>query len=825
MSSSDEPFLPRGTLDSYESWRDDFARQRLRILYVVGLICNPAFALVDFLVHPETVDTLVLMRVAMEVGLLLGLLGLRKQIIPLKPNVLLGFFVLWPSLLVAHMTVITGGFSSQYYAGLSLVFLGAAVIVPVYWRSHLFAQLITLLYYYAGNFLIENTPHYINVLVQNSFFILWTCTALIISVFLYERLQRAEFEARVAERQAHRELEATNRKLLELDRLKNEFFANISHELRTPLTLILGAFHTLAKSSGSEVHTVIHAGLRNSSRLLLLINELLELARFDSGRAKLNKQAINFTHLIRSVAANFDSSQNRRVHYRGLDEPVVIHADPRQLRNVLYNLLSNAFKFSDPENGQVWLRLATGKTVVKLEVEDNGIGISREYLNRIFDRFTQVESSLTRKYEGTGIGLALVKEVVTLHGGTIDVESEVGRGTTFVVSLPIGGAALGEIIQMAEDETEPFLAIQEPLIGALADETSEWKGSEDKPLILVADDNSDMRSYLAGILQRDYRVLLAKDGEEAFNKALDQRPELILTDAMMPHMSGYDLLLALKKEKALQNVPVVFVTARVGTDAYVETLESGADDYISKPFNEQELIARVRNLLRARRQERELLALQKKQLAQFLPEQVGELIVSGDTEQFLKGHRRDITVVFVDLRGFTAFAEIADPEDVMATLQEYQSTMGRVVMRHQGTIQQFAGDSIEIFLNDPTPLENHPEWAVRMAISMREEGVQLRKRWLNQGYNLGCGIGVATGYATLGIIGLEGRKDYSGIGTVVNLAARLCNAAEDGQILIPERVNVLLSGVICSENVGRLQLKGFHQPTSVYNVIGLKDHT
>jgi signal transduction histidine kinase len=399
MSSSAEPSVTSSIPESYEGWRDDFANQRLGILYVVGLICNPAFALVDVLVQPKAVYALIVMRIAMEAGLFVGLLGLKKQMLPIKPNLLLTFFVLWPSLLVAHMTIITGGFHSQYYTGLSLVFLGAAVIVPVYWRSHLFAQLSTLFYYYAGNFLNNSTSSYIGLVVQNSFFIVWTCTALIISVILYERLQRAEFEARVAEREAHQELETSNRKLLELDRIKSEFFANISHELRTPLTLILGAFHTLAKTCGANGEALVQAGLRNASRLLLLINQLLELARFDSGRVKLNKQAINLTQLVRSVAANFESSKHRRIHFRGLDGPIAIYADSRQLKNVLYNLLSNAFKFSDPEEGQVWLTLAVGHGVVKLEVEDNGIGIPREDLNRIFERFTQVEGSVTRKYE------------------------------------------------------------------------------------------------------------------------------------------------------------------------------------------------------------------------------------------------------------------------------------------------------------------------------------------------------------------------------------------------------------------------------------------
>ncbi len=387
----------------------------------------------------------------------------------------------------------------------------------------------------------------------------------------------------------------------------------------------------------------------------------------------------------------------------------------------------------------------------------------------------------------------------------------------------MGSAELRDVRETVEEDTIPALAANAAWDGSLFDATSdEVNKTEDRPIILVADDNADMRGYLGRILQTKYRVLLARYGIEALQKAADHIPELILTDVMMPHMSGYDLLTAVKKDKTLQDIPIVFLTARAGTEAHVETLELGADDYIAKPFNEQEVLARISNLIRGRRQEKELLALQRKQLAQFLPARLGELLLSGNADEFLRGHRRQITVVFVDLRGFTAFAEIADPEDVMAVLQEYQTNMGRIISQHQGTIQQFAGDSIEIFLNDPIPVENHPEEAVRMAIRMREEGAKLRDRWSKRGFSLGSGIGIATGYATLGIIGGEGRKDYSGIGTVVNLAARLCSAARDGQILIAERLLAAVNNVICTEEVGLIQLKGFHQPVLVYNVTGSK---
>ncbi len=812
------------TSESYAEWRDRFAGQRLWVLYLVGLIANPVFSILDILIHPEALRSLFLIRVFLEFGLLIGLLSLRQQLIRLKPPVLLAFWILWPNALVVHMTLLTGGFSSQYYNGLSLVFLAAAVIVPVSWRSHLTAQVGTLLYYYTANLISQPGGADAYAAIQNSFFLVWTCVALIISVSLYERLQQAEFKSRLAERSARKELEGSHRKLLELDRLKSEFFANISHELRTPLTLILGMFKTLQKfSSTPESQELLHTGLRNTSRLLSLINELLELARFDSGRVELNRRCVDFTTLIRNVAANFESSERRRVHYRGMDQPVAIEADPRQIKKVLYNLLSNAFKFCDSEEGQVWLKLRATETTAELEVEDNGIGIPREHWDRIFDRFTQVESSATRRFEGSGIGLALVKEVVTLHKGTIAVESEPGRGSIFTMTLPRGAATLENMVSIDEEETILKATVQAGAEAPLSPDAIASPSNRDLPSVIVADDNADMRTYLARMLRTYYRILLAKDGVEALELVRSNHPDLILTDAMMPRMSGYDLLKAVRDDQTLRMIPIIFLTARAGSDARVETLEAGADDYIAKPFDEQEVLARVGNLIRGRRQERELLALQKEKLARFLPSQLGDLILSGTAEDFLKGHRREVTVVFIDLRGFTAFAETAEPEDVIAVLREYQATMGPVITEHKGTVERFSGDAMMIFLNDPVPVQNHPEQAIRMALAMRNYVIKLQEQWMTRGFELGGGIGLATGNATLGVIGFEGRKDYAAIGTVTNLAARLCGEAQHGQILISDRLMELVKDVVCTEPVGTLNLKGFRRPVSVHNVTGLKE--
>jgi signal transduction histidine kinase/class 3 adenylate cyclase len=808
--------------DSYEVSQSAFAAERLRVLYFLGLIANPVFFAADLLLYRQHLQELFIIRVILELGLGIAFWALRKRWLP--PNVALVLWILIGNLCIVQMTVVLGGFTAQYYNGLNLVFLAAAVIVPVSWRSHLLAQCVTLLYYYGVNFLHSPNAAGLNAATENSFFLIWTCVALLFSVYLYERLQRAEFEARASERRARQELETSNRKLLELDRIKSEFFANISHELRTPLTLSLGAFKTLLTLSPTlECRQLIQSGMRNTARLLFLINELLDLAKHDSGRAELRKRRIDFAAMIRSVAANFESSQKSRVHLKGVSQPFAVELDPRSMKKVLYNFLSNAFKFSDPQEGQAWMRLSAKGDSVELEIEDNGIGIPRDQLDRIFDRFTQVEGSATRRYEGSGIGLALAKEVVTLHGGSVAVESELGRGSTFTITLPRGHISAGGHVEVELEEDETLLPVWREGEEEQAETSVSSTASDSQPLLLVADDNADMRSYMERVLSSQYRIALARDGAEALEQARTLRPDLILTDVMMPRMSGPALLKAVREEQALRLTPVIFITARAGTEARIESLDAGADDYLAKPFDENELLARVNNLIRARQQQQELAQLQKEKMARFLPSHVADIIISAEREDFLKGHRTEITVLFVDLRGFTAFSESADPEDVMTVLRDYQAEIGPLITRYSGTLERFTGDGMMIFFNDPLPVPNHAEQAVRMAIAMHGRIADLQVQWRRREIALGLGIGISTGYATLGAIGFEGRKDYAAIGPVTNLAARLCQEAKDGQILVSGRFLKLVEALVSAESLGDLTLKGFRRPVSIYNITGVRD--
>ena len=821
LTARDDPSQSTDS-DNYTVWRARFTWERLTLLYILGLVANPVFIVADVLLYRQYLVALINIRIILELGLLFCFLFVRIRPAAISPSAFVVLWVLVGNLCIVQMTVLLGGFTAQYYNGVNLVFLAAAVIVPVSWPIHLLAQAGTLAFYYGANFLSYSTTVDFNRAIENSFFLVWSCVAILFSVALYERLQRAEFQARVFERQARRELEVSNQKLLELDRLKSEFFANISHEIRTPLTVTLGAFQTLSKTQLSEdAGDIVKGGIRNASRLLFLINELLDLAKFDSGRATLRKRCLDFAALVRGVVTNFDSSSIRRIHLKGLTEPVAMEADARQLKKVLYNLLSNAFKFNDPQTGQIWIRLAAKDQFIELEVEDNGIGIPREQLARIFDRFTQVEGGATRRYEGSGIGLALVKEIVALHGGTIAVESDLERGSIFTITLPRGNVTQDQVFAgPVEEDEQTFLPVQSE--DKQEGETLSPSNSKiNAPLVLVVDDNADMRGYVERILRKKYRIVLAKDGAEAFEQARRLRPELIVTDVMMPKMSGHDLLQAVRADKGLRSIPVIFLTARAGTEARIESLDAGADDYLSKPFDELELLARAGNLIRTRAQERELAQLQKEKIARFLPRNLADMIISGEHEDFLKGHRREITVLFIDLRGFTAFVEKTDPEEVMTILRDYQTVMGHLVSEYGGTLERFVGDAVMVYFNDPLPCPNHAQQAVKMAIAMRQAINSLQEEWKKRGIQLGAGIGIATGYATIGAVGFEDRLEYSAIGPVSNLAARLSSEAQHGQILVSDRVLLLVKELIKAEPIGELALKGIQRPVAVSQVVDM----
>lgn len=365
----------------------------------------------------------------------------------------------------------------------------------------------------------------------------------------------------------------------------------------------------------------------------------------------------------------------------------------------------------------------------------------------------------------------------------------------------------------------------------------------DPPRILAVDDMPENLEILRVRLEANgYEVVTAPDGEEGLAAARSLTPDLILLDIMMPRRDGISVVRELKADPVLRAVPVILVTAKSDTRDVVEGLDAGGDDFLSKPFEHSALLARVRSMLRQKKlhdQVQELAghlttlneSLEQKVSAQvaeierinrlrrFLPEQVANLVVaSNEAVDPLTSHRREVTVVFCDLRGFTAFAEIAEPEEVMAVLAEYHACLGAIIDRHEGTLERFIGDGLLVLFNDPLPCADHTERAVRMAVAMREAIGELSAGWLRQGHELGFGIGIARGHATIGRIGFERRSDYAVIGSVANLAARLCDEAKAGQILASQRAFGPIEAHVEARAMGELTLKGFRRPMAAFDI-------
>ena len=354
--------------------------------------------------------------------------------------------------------------------------------------------------------------------------------------------------------------------------------------------------------------------------------------------------------------------------------------------------------------------------------------------------------------------------------------------------------------------------------------------------ILVVDDTPANVKLLVDLLgARGYSPVAAASGEEALARIAEQVPDLVLLDIMMPGLSGYDVCRRIRADPATALLPVVLCTSLDPKQERIHGIEAGADDFIPKPINQQELFARVKSLLRIKALQDEVKSWNsqleqrvQEQLAQmerlsrlknFFSPQLAEAIVSGGADDPLKSHRREITVVFLDLRGFTAFTETADPEEVMGVLREYHAAMGALILAHEGTLERFTGDGIMVFFNDPVVVDDPAARAVRMAQQMQQRTAVLAQGWKRRGYALQLGIGIATGFATIGAIGFEGRIDYGAIGNVTNLAARLCGEAQGGEILLAPRVAAALDDGFAVEPAGELVLKGLARPIAVSRVV------
>ncbi len=464
-------------------------------------------------------------------------------------------------------------------------------------------------------------------------------------------------------------LTETNRRLEDLDRAKTAFFSNVSHELRTPLTLILGPVESiLSGDRGPSVDSrdeMIRSIYHNAQRLLKLINNLLDFSRIEAGKMKLNIRRHDMNQLIRfyhSIIRSAAESRGLKIEFDARTVDLVACIDRDLFEKAFFNLISNALKFT-PQGGLVRIVLERGDDprVFSLSIQDTGAGIPKEKLDRLFERYGSNDPGSNRKYEGTGIGLSFAKEIVELHQGRLAVQSEPGRGSTFTMMIPLECETplQNEVIRTLPEIKDYLLSDlvlsgnkQERPDGADGRSTGE-EGPEEsrRKKILMVDDNPDMCRFVRNLLGAEYQVILADNGRAAFQKAREHRPDLIMTDIIMPEADGHELARMVKSDHDLRNTPVIFLTAKTELDMKIEALEYGADDYIAKPFNARELTARVRNILKGRELEQELIAKQKQIDADFLQASLVQKSILTPSSVFKSIPELEMDVQFLPLNG------------------------------------------------------------------------------------------------------------------------------------------------------------------------------
>jgi signal transduction histidine kinase len=541
-----------------------------------------------------------------------------------------------PVFFIAWMIAVAEGFNSTYYSGLNLVLLAVGAVLNWSFLESLASVTLVLLIYITTGLLHS---HFYGgkvdtgILVNNFFFLGCMDVMVVVGSFFQYRARFREFVLRYELDRSGRALEESNQKLMELDQVKSRFFANISHELRTPLTLLLAPLesllHRFNHSLDDETRQTLLTMHSNGMRLLKLINDLLDLVRLESGRMEVKREPLEVAEFVKGLAsAARQVANDKRLRLETFVDPALgtVLGDHDKLEKIVLNLLFNALKFT-PAGGRVELRAERQGEELTLLVADTGMGISEKNLPHVFDRFWQADGSSKRKYQGVGIGLALVKELVEIQGGKVTVESQEGQGTTFTVMLPYQKADPG---QLSKPEAMPQADLNATGGGTVTSE--EWlanlyrraelfpaltplqallrpvetMGNGSLPTILVADDEPDMLRFLKSQLSAHYRVLEAVDGQQAIEKASQFLPDIILLDMMMPEKDGLQACREIREHTPTQSIPVVLLTARADEETKLAALSAGASDFLTKPFSTTELHVRIKNLVESHQYQRKV---------------------------------------------------------------------------------------------------------------------------------------------------------------------------------------------------------------------------
>ena len=664
--------------------------------------------------------------------------------------------------------------------------------------------------------------------------------------------------------------------LEELDNAKSQFFANVSHELRTPLTLSIAPIEEIinraATIKAEDRDRYLKVVYRNQLRLLKLINNLLDFAKIDAGKMTGSFQETEVSQALKFYVGTLESAADSRNIALTLDLPpgeTKLFLDRDKFEKIVMNLLSNAFKFT-PDGGRITIKLRIESDRAILDIADSGVGIPAEGIPKLFTRFMQVDSSAKRRYEGTGIGLAMVKEYVNLHGGDVGVDSEFGKGTTFHVIIPTGSSHLpaDSIIAGASEEQSDISAATLADIRSesddddVVDEATDdaqvpntdgaWLGdSADRPVVpvaemrtegatvLVVDDVPDMRRFVAGLLKDKYKVRTARDGLEALQIARLIHPDLIVSDVMMPRMTGYELCAAIKKDLGpLSRTPIILLSAKGELGPKLEGLEHGADDYLVKPFNADELLTRARNSIRLRLQEKALSqtrvdlleaerrALQsdlraeqerRRGMARFFSGPVIEQIVQSENPKDLEPRVCESTVMFFDIRGFSSRSEGRNDKilGLLSELRTVMTAMTAEIFAENGVVLHYVGDGIIACWNVPFPDPHHVDRACRAALRMVDALARLPGGWQ-------CGIGLHTGELVVGAMGSDQVFSFSILGPVVNQSSRIegITKAIEVPLLISREVAERVSpDVAATLRIGRFQPAGMTAALDLFELV------
>ena len=638
---SDPSLLLDGTPLDDRAFHKELRQRNLPMLLWTAVVFNSAYiawALFDYLLVPDRWALFLVFRVAaVVVNSVMVAVIFRPRF---QKHSLEGFWILLVvyCAFIAPMLPLAGDELPKYVMGLAVTMIGAGVLPVWHPRWPATALLVSAGVNAAFFFSLWSGEPPIQEVVANSFVILTAFgLAVVSSIFKYDlarrdflsRVQlatvaRRESEARVVLARTSDDLQNALERLKELDRLKSKFFANISHELRTPLTLILAPLAELADAArGDAARQHVRVIRRNAERLLGLINDLLDLSRLDAGGLRLNLAETD----VRTVAASVCENSLPAAMAEGIDLELDCDAptrriwgDAHRLEIVVTNLVSNAIKFT-PAGGRIEVRVRDLETGVRLEVSDTGPGIPEADRIRVFERFFQVHPTDRRREGGVGIGLALAKELVELHGGAISVDSPGPTGTTFAVFLPFGRDHIRpEVVERRQQFEEPVVRrrAEDPRVDEPPSEGESPKPAEAiapsvldpadsllfgggrRPEVLLAEDNPEVRDFIRGLLAGQYQVRVASDGAEALESLRADPPDLLVSDVMMPNLSGTELCRAVKNDPALRSLPVILLTAKVGSEATLDAYAHGADDFVAKPFHPRVLMARIRAQLRLR---------------------------------------------------------------------------------------------------------------------------------------------------------------------------------------------------------------------------------